>query len=209
MVSDFQKKIYNTHLVVSRKQQDKPFKVRKDFSKLEPDQIVNLTRLEKLFTTYNDIDMEDFFTAPYEIFNDCDYYPISFYVSIKAKKHYTDYMNKLELLDPDSQQSLERLRDSLKFISSYCKDRGLKIEEYPSYCEGTLPEIVNHLKKHKINFYALHALKLAKLDVESDIIDFAFSNFWVVFQSTRTKYLTSKRMKTFGEKAIKKLSEDL
>ena len=209
MITEFQQHIYNTHLKISRTSQDKPYKRRKDFSKFDEDKAIILNRLEIFFNNHNSVNIEDYFLAPYKLFDDCEYYPLDFYTSIKSMKYYRDYMAKLEIMSPDTDDALLRLRDSLKFIKEFCSEKGLTLESYVGYSEGVTPMVLTHLKEHNINFYALHALKLTNIGVESDILDIAFSNFWKVFQTTRTKYLTSKRMKKLGEKALIKIKEDL
>jgi hypothetical protein len=208
-MNDFQKYIYNSHLAISRKMRDKPFKIRKNFDDLDQTKVDHLAKLERFFNSYQNIKIDDYFAAPYVIFEDEDYFDLEFFISSKAKKAYAQYMKKIEMDDPDSDQSLKRLADSLKFIKNFCKEKGLTLENYPLYIEHNLPCMIDHLKNHHINMYALHSLGVTKIEVENRILDFIFSDFWITFQKTKNKFYLSKKMKELGKKAIKKITEQL
>jgi len=211
MISELQKYIYNIHLAVTRRSQNLPYKLKKDFSNISEDVEVELTKLATFFEKHKHIDIEDFFKAPFKIHSDETYLELNFFNSLKAVKCYSTYMKLLETEDPDSSESLIRLQKSLKFVMDFCKEHGISLEEYVSFLnEGdTLPAYINHLKIHNINFYTLHTLTFPKPDVESDILNFIFGDFWKTFQTTRNKYQCSKRMKIFGEQAKTKLTTKL
>lgn len=116
-------------------------------------------------------------------------------------------MKKIETDDPDSESSLKRLVDSLRFIKNFCKERGLTLEEYPVYMEESIPNMIEHLKNHHINMYALHALGVSKIEVENRILDFIFSDFWITFQKTKNKFYLSKKMKELAKQAIIKIKQ--
>jgi len=205
-MSDFQKRIYNSHLAISRKMRDKPFRIRKDFSDMDQTKLDRLASLERFFNSYNNIKIDDYFSAPYVIFEDDDYFDLDFYLTSKAKKAYSQYMKKIEMDDPDSESSLNRMVDSLKFVKNFCREKNLTLKEYPLYIEGALPTMIDHLKNHHINMYALHALGVSKIEVENRILDFIFSDFWITFQKTKNKFYLSKKMKEFSKQAIDKVS---
>ena len=209
MISSFQQKIYNDHLAISRKMREKPFKIRKNFSDLEDNKVAYLQKLEKMFSSYPSIKVEDFFTAPYVIFEDDQYFDLEFFLTSKAKKAYSQYMKKIEMDDPDSENSLKRLADSLKFIKNFCKENALTLDKYPLYISDSIPNIIDHLKNHHINMYALHALGVSKIEVENRILDFIFSDFWITFQKTKNKFYLSKKMKEFSRQAIDKIKKQL
>lgn len=208
-MTDFQKRIYNSHLAISRKMRDKPFRIRKDFADMDQTKVDQLASLERFFNSYQNVKIDDYFAAPYAIFEDDDYFDLDFFLTSKAKKVYSQYMKKIELDNPDSESSLKRLVDSLKFVKDFCKEKGLTLEEYPLYIENALPNIIDHLKNHRINMYTLHALGVSKIEVESRILDFIFSDFWITFQKTKNKFYLSKKMKELSKKAIDKVSAQL
>jgi hypothetical protein len=202
-MTDFQKRIYNSHLAISRKMRDKPFRIRKDFSDMDQTKLDRLASLERFFNSYQNIKIDDYFAAPYVIFEDDDYFDLDFYLTSKAKKAYSQYMKKIEMDDPDSESSLNRLVDSLKFVKNFCKEKNLTLKEYPLYIEDALPNMIDHLKNHHINMYALHSLGVTKIEVENRILDFIFSDFWISFQKTKNKFYLSKKMKEFSKPTTK------
>lgn len=208
-MTDLQKRIYNSHLAISRKMRDKPFRIRKDFSDIDQSKLDQLASLERFFNSYQNIKIDDYFSAPYVIFEDDDYFDLEFFLTSKAKKAYSQYMRKIEMDDPDSESSLKRLVDSLKFVKNFCKERDLTLEKYPVYIESNLPCIVEHLKNHDINMYCLHALGVSKIEVENRILDFIFSDFWITFQKTKNKFYLSKKMKQMSRQAIDKIQNQL
>lgn len=207
MISDNEKRIYNNHLVASRKCKDKPFRIKKDFSNITEDQTMVLNKLNQMFENYPNIDQECFFSAPYKLFPDEDYYPLDFYITQRAKKIYAQYMKSLEDESPDTKESLERLRDGLKFVKNFCDEKGLTLEEYEAYYEHNLPSVIDHLKSHKINFYVLHSLGITKINIETRILDFIFGDFYLTFRKTKNKYYSSTKMKEFSKLAIQKLKQ--
>lgn len=209
VISDFQKRIYNSHLAISRKMREKPFRIRKDFSNMDQTKLDRLASLERFFNSYQNIKIDDYFSAPYAIFEDDDYFDLEFFLTSKAKKAYSQYMKKIEMDDPDSESSLKRLADSLKFVKNFCKEKGLTLEEYPLYIEHNLPCMIDHLKNHHINMYALHSLGVSKIEVENRILDFIFSDFWITFQKTKNKFHLSKKMKAFSNKATNKITQQI
>jgi hypothetical protein len=188
---------------------DKPFRIRKDFSDMDQTKLDRLASLERFFNSYQNIKIDDYFAAPYVIFEDDDYFDLDFYLTSKAKKAYSQYMKKIEMDDPDSESSLNRLVDSLKFVKNFCKEKNLTLKEYPLYIEDALPNMIDHLKNHHINMYALHSLGVTKIEVENRILDFIFSDFWISFQKTKNKFYLSKKMKEFSKQAIDKVNQQL
>ena len=179
-ISEKEKTIYNNHLVATRKAKGEPFRIRRDFSKLEAEKLEILQRLSKFFDEYPHINQEDFFMAPYETYDD-DYHALDYYTTGKAVSCYSRYMKKLDMDNPDSDQSISRLKEGLKFIFRFCKERGLTFSDYMVYSEESLPCFVDHLKKHKINFYTLHALTFSTPKIESKILEFVIPDFFLTF----------------------------
>jgi hypothetical protein len=205
-MNDLQKRIYNSHLAISRKSKNKPFKIRKDFSNLEQTTLDVLASLERFFNAHPSVKIDDYFIAPFVIFENDEYFNLDFYLTSKAKKVYSQYMRKIEIDDPDSSDSLQRLTDGLKFVKKFCMEKNLTLDEYAVYSEHNLPSFIDHLKQHNINMYCLHALGVSKIDVENRILDFIFSDFWITFQKTKNKFFLSKKMKEFAKQATNKLT---
>lgn len=209
MISEFEKQIYNNHLIASRKAKNEPYRIKKDFSNLEEDKVIALQKLSKLFNNYPNLLQDDFFIAPHKIYPEDSYYSLEFYTTPKAIKCYTQYVKQLEIQDPDSSDSLRRLTDSLKFVFNFCKENNLQLSDYEINMIGTMPCFVQHLKDHKINYYTLHALTFKKPQIESRILDFIFPDFYEVFQKTKNKFFSSKKMKEFAKQAKNKIEQKL
>ena len=209
MISNKEQSIYNCHLIASRKAKGEPFKLRKDFSKLEESKITTLSKLSRLFESYPSIDWDCFFTAPYALYEDITYQPLEFFATHKALVCYTQYMKQLELDNPDSEQSMERLKASLKFVFGFCREKGLTFDQYKTYSEESLPCFLEHLKQHKINFYTLHCLTFSNPKIESKILEFVIPEFFLTFQKTKNKFFHSKIMLEFSMMAKKKLDDKL
>lgn len=207
MVTDLEKVIYNTHLATSRRVQNKPFKIKKNFDDLDENKIVLLQKLSRFFNEYKNLNIDTFFLAPYMIYTEFEYQPLNFYLTGKAISCYTQYVKQLEIQDPDHPDSLLRLKNSFKFILNYCRENELTFAQYPIHLENnaSIPAYLDHLKNHKINFYTLHALNLTQPKIESRVIDFIFNNFYTTFQTTKNKFHFSKKMKQFSKLAINRL----
>ena len=208
-MTKLQEKIYNSHLAISRKMRNKPFRIRKNFSSLETSVVDKLAALERFFLSLPSVNIDEYFTSPYEIFEDDDYFDLDFYLTSKAKKAYSQYMKKIEISDPDTEASLKRLIDGLKFVKTFCREKNLTLEKYHVYMESNLPCIIEHLKNHNINMYCLHALGITKIDVENRVLDFIFSDFWTTFQKTKNKFFLSGKMKELAKQATTKIQQQL
>lgn len=95
------KRIYNNHLAESRKARKKPFRLRKDFTNLKPSVIRTLERLESFFNKHKQIDICDFFKAPYEIYPNDEYFDLDFFISYKAISTYNLYKKSKSELNTD------------------------------------------------------------------------------------------------------------
>ena len=96
-MTSFDKHIYNTWLYVTRTNSGKPFRARKNFDKFEDDKnYVFVQKLNRFFTKYKNIEVSDFFLAPYKVYPDNTMYDLKFYLSQKAIKIYKIYEKKIE-----------------------------------------------------------------------------------------------------------------
>jgi len=96
-VTQLEKNIYNSWLATTRSSTGKPFRLRKNFDDFESDKnYFFVQKLSRFFTKYKDIDLRDFFVAPYKVYSDNILYDLKFYISQKAIKVYKIYKNKLD-----------------------------------------------------------------------------------------------------------------
>ena len=110
--------IYNTYLMVSRSRQNKPYKRRKNFDNFKDNpNYVFIKRLSMFFNKHSNINIVDFFNAPYKVYPDQEqYYDLRFYTTPKCVRLYGLYVKKLDMEDPDSDTQISRIKKSLLLI---------------------------------------------------------------------------------------------
>jgi len=150
-----EKQIYNNFLKISKIANKQPFRFRKNFDKFDENKFILVKKLKLFFTKFNYINQEDYFRAPYEIYPDESYFPLDYYTSLKATKAYTLYMKKRESLDPDSDEQLLNIKNSLKYIYNFCKQHNISPSNYISHKTNNEYSFILHLKEHKVNLFAL------------------------------------------------------
>jgi len=212
-LTKFEEHIYNTFLRVTRTQANKPFKLRKQFDTLQEKTKIHLKRLSSFFSRFEHISVEDFFTAPYKVYQDETYFDLEFYTSLRATKTYALYQQKRIFLDADDTDQLSSIVDSLKFIFTFCKTKQIQLDQYIAYKEGNIPDFVVHLKEHKTNIYTLLCFPdftkmFNQLDQETVkfILGEQFYNNIPVF---RTKLYNSKKAHLLITKGLQKISLSL
>lgn len=205
MLSLQEKQVYNNHLAVSRKMAGKPFKLRKNFDKVDEETVFLLKKLSKWFDLYPHVKQEDFFKAPFKIYPDETSFFLSYFITKKALTAYTLYMKEQDLEDPDTFDSLRRLQQSLIFVYKYCSENKIPLSEYETFTIGVIPEYITHLKKHYINFYTLHTLNFATPTIDPQVLDFMFKDFHISFMKSRNSFFYSKKMKSFSLLAKQKV----
>lgn len=212
MISKKEEQIYNSHLYTSRSVRNKPTRLRSNFARLADKDVIYLKKLSKFFYNYNHINLQDWFIAPYKVYNDSEaYYDLHFYTTRKALKCYTMYMKQQEIEDPDSDDAIHRMKECLAFVYRYCAENNLTLDQYKQSNVENLPTIIVHLKEHKINFYTLHLLEVDSIikGVETAILNFIVSDFWNIYSQTRTKFVNSNKLKQKTRKAKKQIQQKL
>lgn len=205
--------IYNTFLRVSRTRQGKPFRYRKDFSTFEKDpNYVFVMKLENFFRRFKHIKIEEFFQAPYIVYPENTYYALDFYLTQKAIKVYTLYNKQRNDALPDSEIQLAFIRESLHFIYSFCKARGIKLHDYIEHMNELFPSWLIHLKEHDISIYALFGWdnfedKLGKILPEEQ--KFVIGHLYDKISTYRTQFLQSTKAKNLIREGIKRLEQHL
>jgi hypothetical protein len=204
MITKKEEAIYNSFLYVSRTIKNKPVKLRQDFTKIADKDLLSLKKLSSFFSKHTHINYNDWFTAPFKVYNETDYFDLQFFNTRRALKCYALFMKQKETEDPDSESSISRLKECISFLYTFCKEQNITLREYRSYIDGNLPVVIQHLKDHKINFYTLHAIGCDNTikSVESNILNFIVEDFWTVFSQTRTKFVSSKILKEKARKGM-------
>tara|TARA_R110002020_G_scaffold95882_2_gene229743 strand:+ start:1871 stop:2539 length:669 start_codon:yes stop_codon:yes gene_type:complete len=214
MITEKEKSIYNSYLYASRKAKNKPVRLRQNFDNLEDKDEVSLKKLNLLLSKYSHINYSEFFIAPYKVYGSDNYFDLSFYNTRKAIKCYSLYCKDKEVRNPDSEDSINTLKDSLKFIFDFCNTNKITLAQYKNYTgdnnKGALPEPFVHLKNHKLNFYLLHALNVDSIIKEQHgTLTWMMSDFYELYNQTRAKFLSSKILKDKTKKGLKIIEQKL
>lgn len=207
MITEFEKHIYNTHLKASRK--NKPFNLRKDFSTLNEKDTICLKKLSLFFNKHKHIKLEQFFSAPYNLYKDETYFDLCFFTTLKAIKAFTLQNKNIEHLDPDSPEQLNFVKSSIIFINKFCRENNLKIENYLNHKTSNLYTFFLHLKNREINIYTLFGFDgVDKCIKNSDLetLKFMFGeNFLSNIGIQRMKYFNSSKCKCMVNTGLQRL----
>ena len=220
MITKKEKHIYNSFLYATRKAKDKPVRLRQNFDNIESKDQVSLKKLNLLLSKYTHINYSDFFIAPYKVYGSDNYFDLSFFNTRKAIKCYSIYCKDKETQNPDSEDTINVLKECLKFIYNYCDNKKITLQEYKTYIPGVAsdllpdsatPEVFWHLKNHHINFYTLHALDMdtAVKNKDIEIFNWFIPDFTDLYSKTRVKFLSSKSLKEKAKKGLKIIEQKL
>ena len=206
-----EKLIYNSFLIASRTAKNKPFKLRQDFSKIEPTTELLLKKLSLFFTENSNITPTDFFIAPYKCYGSDNYFDLQFFITRKAIKCYSIYCKQRETQKPDNEEAIEYAKKCCSFIYKFCKEHKLTLSEYKTMINGSTPIVLQHLRDHKINFYAIHGLNNDRIlnQVEPELLDFYIKDFHKLMNETRIIFQQSTRLKLVVREALKIIEERL
>jgi len=209
LITEFDKRVYNTYLKVSRSSNNQPFKFRKDFEKLDEKSFVALKKVSSFLKRYPQIKLEEFFKAPLALYPDETYFPLEYFHSLKATKTYTLFNKKQLLQDPDSEEQLNGIKKSLVFIYNFCKDRNINVLNYVNHMTNNELSFIIHLKNHDISLFVLFGfpdferrLKSRDAEVVKFILGEETYNNISFF---RTKLYNSKKAGKLVELGLKKI----
>jgi len=205
-MTDFQKRIYNKHLAVSKIVKNKPFRVRVNFEKFDESRLVFLKKIETFLSKYPEVDIDRYFIAPYKLYPDVEYFDLSYFASPRAIKSYSLYSNIIKLQQPDEQKT--DVAESLRFIGSFCINHKINLDDYGVFRKDLEPCWVYHLKTGKINCYTLMEFPGIYSIIEEmpgDERIFLLGEFGTNFLEYRNKYNNSKLLKPFLIKAYQKV----
>lgn len=205
------KRIYNAHLIASRKAKNQPFKLRENFDKVDDKTYVQLKKLSSFFSNNSSVNIDDFFNAPYKYYEGEEYYALDFFTTMKAAKCYSLYKKSKELQDPDSEETINSCKTCCAFIYKYCRENNISLEQYKTHVNGTTPIVLQHLKEHHINFYTIHGLNSITIlkQTEPEILDFFISDFNIILNETRINFQKSTKLKHTIRKAFEIIDNQL
>ena len=220
MINEKEKSIYNSFLYASRKAKNKPVRLRQNFDNIQSKDEVALKKLNSLLSKYTHINYSDFFIAPYKVYGADNYFDLSFFNTRRAIKCYSMYCKDKETRNPDSEETINTLKECLKFIYNFCNDKKITLQEYKTYIprvasdllpDSATPEVFWHLKNHHINFYTLHALDIggAVKGIDAEVYNWLISDFADLYSKTRVKFISSKILKDKARKGLKIIEQKL
>jgi hypothetical protein len=194
--------IYNTYLRLSRTLRGQPWRPRQDFEGFDDTKEgFYVKRLDLFFTKFPSIIMEEFFTAPFELYKDEKYFGLDFFITQKAINAYAVYHRQKEGESPDSPDQLKFLLDSLKFIGSYCKENGILLSEYIHHKIEISYAFAVHYKQKKVSIYSLIFFPSFEKNVyqlEPDERDLFFNSENPDFSKFKTRFLTSSKARNIA-----------
>jgi len=155
-LSDFQKYLYNLHLKVYRKKEQKPYTERKNFDNFEtehPDKYASLIKISQMLTSMPHINKKLYFEAPYALYPDKKYFGLDFYTKQLAIKVYTLYLKQLNEQSPDSPSQLEFITDSLKFVRDFCIQEKIELSVYFNHKSCVVYSWAKHIAEYHTSPY--------------------------------------------------------
>lgn len=210
-LNEFEKRIYNTFLRVSRSRQNKPFSYRKDFTKFPDKDYVSVKKISNFLNKFSYIDLEDFLVAPYKVYSDTEYFELEFYVGLKAVNVYSLYKKQQSSEDIDSPEQLINIKKSLIFIRDFCKDQNIQVSRYITHKTGSSNSYILHLKEYRVNLYTLFGFSEFEDTIKkenTDVLRFILGEDILDKLSLfKVRYLNSNKARVLVEEGLKKLNK--
>jgi hypothetical protein len=207
--------LYNTYLRISRKKQNKPYKIRQNWDGFETSEsYLPILKLQSFFERNSVVNIEDFFASPYEVYPEEGFYDLNFYNSLAAIKVYNIFCSMKNNLDPDTSIQIESLIKGLKFIRDFCIDRHISLRDYLKYKENgaIINAFVVHLKEKNITPYNLFAfMDFDKVyrTIDSSALRFILNDLPSKISIYRGKFYGSKKSKIIATEGLKKIDNDI
>lgn len=207
--------LYNTFLRISRSRQNKPFKLRVNFDDFEKsDNYLPILKLKNFFDRNFTVNVEDFFIAPYEVYEEESYYDLDFYNSLAAVKVYNMFCVKKNQLNPDNDLQINSILRGLKFIQNFCTDKRIKLSQYLLFKEpnSLTNSFILHLKDKSVSIYNLFAFKdfqkiYGSLDFE--VLKFILGDLPLRVSIYRSQYYGSKKAKQISIVGLKTIEKNI
>jgi len=211
LITEFEKYIYNTFLRISRSRNKQPFKLRKNFEKVDNELYVSLKKVSSFLKRFPHIKIDDYFSAPYNLYPDEQYFPLEYFHSLKATRAYTLVKKQQENLDPDSIEQLTNIKESLVFIKRFCNEKNISPVDYINHKTNNEYSFILHLKEHKVNIYSLLGYVGFEKNIkqrDAEIVKFIIGEeFYNNLPSFRTKLYNSKKAVRLVESGLKKICQ--
>ena len=212
MITENEKSIYNTYLATSRSAKNKPFKLRKNFAKLETDDnYIYVQKLARFFDNHPNIKQQEFFKAPFVLHPEEDFH-LEFFTKPRAVKTYVNFLNYIDSLPWDSEYHMQQSVKALKYIKRFCEQRSISsVEDYMVYKSNNLyPDWFIHAKQRFINLPTLHGLPnvlMSTNNFPADITEMFVGDFISQYYSNKQKF--KGKIRSLIKNGIIKINESL
>lgn len=210
-MTENQKNIYNAYLKSMREAQNKPWRARKDFSNFDETKKRHIEVIESIVCNKN-INLHQFFKAPYVVWRDSQNIPLDFYKGFKALKAYRLYIHKILNTEYESPECQTMISEGFDHIEKKCKSRGIKdLKDYVEWV-NIYPEFLLDLKEGNICYYNIFGLDGAEeflIKFNKEEIEFLIEDFYEVLNSLRVNYFRSKIIQNTIKANIKNIKEKL
>jgi hypothetical protein len=206
-LSNFEKSIFNCHLATTRSQMGKPFKLRKNFKSLDDSAVFYLHRLQLFFNKFPEVNMREYFLAPYIVHKDTAYYDLAFYASPKAIKTWSLFQKQKLLEDMDTQ--LDSVKESFGFIGDFCLENNLTWSNYIDM-DKDIPLWLIHTKEGRVAPYALFAIPNIAEKIQnlgSELAELYLGDFGLDIYNQKLRFMKTSKLKAYIEKIIPKLTQ--
>lgn len=202
--------IYNTYLSVSRGLKNKPWKPRKDFEGFEKTEAgVLCLRLELFFKRFPQINPREFFTAPYELYRDEEYFELKFYLTQKAISCYSIVQKQKQELSPDTEEQLKFILSSIKYVANKCVTEKISLDTYSTRKNGYVYDCILDYTNNFISIYFLLALPSFNAIFDSMPLqdkEIYFRNTYKDIVKFKTRLNNSVKAKKLINESIKRLT---
>lgn len=198
--------IYNSFIKAYRTANSAPFRYRKTYETL-PQEVKNKVERIKLFFDSYEINVDDFFEAPYFLYNDTKYFAFDYYLSRKAVKSYSDFEKEILMMGPDHIRNLVKIKNSALFLKKFLKTEGICFAEYLNNKKEKVPSFVTHLKNRNVSIYFLMGLEgfeKAFFAFDSNLLKFIIPDIYENYELYNKKFLTSQNARILVKSILNK-----
>jgi hypothetical protein len=198
MLNETEQRIYNQYLRAMAEKYQRPYKARKDFSKMREKDVLQIQKLRMFFEQYKDVNPFQFFKAGFKY--ELSTYPtLEYFTTLRATRVYAKHMREKYNEDVDNIESIKDFKDGILFIYGFIQEKDITLAEYKTCVnEHGVPWVIIHLKQQNISFYHIHCLEIAIDIFPYDYREMITDEFEKVWEDTKEQYLRSKEMREIG-----------
>lgn len=203
-----EKNNYNSYLYALRTTQGKPFSPRKDFAKFDEKDSYHLRRITTMLNKYPHIKPEMYFKAPFMLYKDKTFFGLDYFAGMAAVKSFTVYMKKIQEQEPDSDDQMKFIQESLKYIGAFCIKNKITVEEYPKHKTGITFDWMKHVKTHQVSIYSLMEfddIQDTMREVAEDEKELFLGPIGKSFYTYKDRYVRSKDAKYLVTQGLNKI----